>query len=74
MDESAIEDEALRLPAARRAWLADRLIQSLSPAPSNLQAEWLHELESRMAALHAGTIDLLDGPQAMADLRSRFLP
>jgi len=73
MDETVIEHEALGLPAAQRAWLAERLLESLTPAPSGLQAEWIHELESRMAALRAGEITLLDGPQAIADLRSRFL-
>jgi putative addiction module component (TIGR02574 family) len=65
-----IQSEALRLPEAERALLADRLLQSL--APTEFQDEWRKEVESRMQAFEAGTLAAVDGPQAMAELRARF--
>jgi putative addiction module component (TIGR02574 family) len=70
MDAVIIESEALRLPEAERALLADRLLQSL--APTEFQDEWREEVESRMQAFEAGTIPAVDGPKAMAEFRARF--
>jgi putative addiction module component (TIGR02574 family) len=70
MDAMIIESEALRLPEAERALLADRLLQSL--APSEFQDEWIQEVESRMQAYEAGELAAVDGPEAIAALRARF--
>lgn len=72
MDVAIIEKEALQLPDSQRALLADRLIESLTPMTSKLRQTWLHEVDSRMDAFQSGSIEAVDGPQAMAELRTRF--
>ncbi len=72
IDATILEKEAMQLPAADRAVLADRLIQSLSRTSPELRDAWVKEADSRMKAYRAGKIAAVEGPQAMADLRSRF--
>lgn len=72
MDMAIIEKEALLLPETQRALLADRLIESLSGMTPELRQTWLHEVDSRMDAFRNGEIPAVDGPQALAELRSRF--
>lgn len=72
VDAAILEKEALQLPEAQRALLADRLLQSLSPIPPDLRQTWIREADDRMKAFREGTISAIDGPQVMADLRSQF--
>lgn len=72
MDAAIIEKEALQLPETQRALLTDRLLESLYHVPSELQSDWIRELDSRMEAFRDGKIAAVDGPSAMAELRSRF--
>lgn len=72
MDSAIIEKEALLLPDSQRALLADRLLESISVVPIELKEEWIRELDSRMDAYQRGEIEAVDGPAAMAELRSRF--
>ena len=67
-----IEKEALFLPDAERALLADRLIESLSCTPPELKASWIRESSERMDAFHRGEIEAVDGPSAIAELKKRF--
>jgi hypothetical protein len=72
MEAAIIEKEALQLPESQRAVLADRLLESLSPRPAELEAAWLREAESRMTAFQEGKIEPVDGAEAMAQLRRTF--
>ena len=72
MDTAVIEKQAMQLPDVDRALLADHLIESLSRVPLALKDAWVAEADSRVAAYRAGEIPALDGPKAMAELRSRF--
>ncbi len=74
MIETAIlEKEAMQLSEVDRALLANRLIQSLSRTPTGLRNVWVAEADSRMSAYQAGDISAIDGPSAVAELRSRFV-
>ncbi len=72
MDAAIIEKEALRLSESQRALLADRLLQSLSKIPLELQTAWIQEVDSRMEAFREGKISAVDGQQAIAELRALF--
>jgi len=52
--------------------LAGKLLDSLSSSDPSLREAWIREAESRMQALREGKISLVDGPEALARLRSRF--
>jgi putative addiction module component (TIGR02574 family) len=71
IDTAIIEKQAMQLPDVDRALLADRLIESLSRVPEMLKDAWVAESDSRMAAYRNGDIAAVDGPKAMAELRSR---
>ena len=43
-----------------------------SGCPSALREAWVREADERMRAFRDGEISAVDGPQAMAELRSRF--
>lgn len=72
MEAAIIEKEAMLLPESERALLADRLLQSLSPNPAELDAIWLREVDDRMDAFRRGDIDAVSGPEALAELRRSF--
>jgi len=72
MDAAILEKEALLLPDTERALLVERLMESISPSPSALREAWVREADERMRAFRDGEISAVDGPQAMAALRSRF--
>ncbi len=72
MDAAVIEKEALMLPEAQRALLADRLLESLSGSSQATVDAWLVEAESRWEAYQRGEIQAVDGPSAMAALKERF--
>lgn len=73
MDAAILEKEALLLPETERALLAERLLESISPSASALREAWVREADERTRAFRAGEITAVDGPQAMAELRSRFV-
>ena len=72
MDAAVLQKEALQLSDKDRALLADSLLASLSATPPELEAAWVREADERLQAFRMGQIDAVDGPAAMADLRSRF--
>jgi len=68
MDLAVIEKQALELPPAERALLAEHLLQSLED-PSVLSA-WAVESADRLAAYDCGEIEGRDAEEAVADIRA----
>lgn len=72
MELPVLEKEALLLPDAERALLADRLLASLDSGSDALRQQWIAESESRLEAYQKGLISAVEGPQTMAALRAKF--
>lgn len=72
MEAAVIEKEAMQLTDIERALLADRLLESLSTTSPKIREGWIREVEDRMQAFRDGKIMSVDGPEALAELRSRF--
>jgi len=68
---AALEAEVLRLPAAERANLVNRLIASLDADPE-VEEAWASEVEQRHAEIERGDVTLRAGPETLARLRSEF--
>lgn len=66
-----VEAEALQLPAADWARLVERLIASLDMDP-DVEEAWAAEVERRNAELESGAVPLIDGPEALAELKAQF--
>ncbi len=60
--------QALQLPAIDRAALADGLLASLDKPRPELDALWLKEAESRLAAYRAGELGAVDADQVFTEL------
>lgn len=60
--------EALRLSPNERAALVEQLSASLDKPDPLMDALWLKEAESRMAAYHAGELDAVDAETVFAGL------
>lgn len=69
MEAAVIEHEALRLPEAQRALLADRLLQSLGSENEAVTAAWAAEAERRFDAWQRGEIQDVDGTGAVNRIR-----
>jgi putative addiction module component (TIGR02574 family) len=63
-----IEKEALSLPEAERAFLADRLLSSLGgDVLSDIDAAWVAEAERRYAEYRAGRRQPIPAPEVLAE-------
>ena len=60
--------QALELPANDRAALIEGLILSLDRPDPAIDALWLEEAESRMAAYRSGELEAVDADQVFAEL------
>ena len=73
MDESVLQREALRLPPAERALLADALLTSLDgEATRAIESEWVSEADDRLAEYEAGRIESKDGPSVLGSLKNKY--
>jgi putative addiction module component (TIGR02574 family) len=60
--------QALQLPANDRAALVESLITSLDKPDPTLDALWLKEAESRLAAYRSGELGAVDADEVFAEL------
>ena len=60
--------QLLELPANDRAALVEGLIASLDKPDPALDAMWLKEAESRLAAYRSGELSAVDAGEVFADL------
>ncbi len=60
--------QALELPAIDRAALVEELIVSLDKPDPALDALWLKEAESRLAAYRSGELGAVDADEVFAEL------
>jgi len=67
----ALEAEILRLPAAERARLVERLIASLDTDPE-IEEAWATEVERRQAEIESGATSLLPGPETLAKIKAKL--
>ncbi len=68
----ALAAEALRLSAAERAQLVERLIASLDVDP-DVEEAWAAEVERRHAEIENGSVPLLPGAETLTKLRAAFI-
>ncbi len=71
MNLETLEAEALKLSAADRTHLLERLVVSLD-ADAEVEAAWFQETERRQAEIESGAIVLVPGEEAMGRLRARL--
>lgn len=60
--------QAMKLPASERAALVEGLVESLDKPDPALDALWLKEAESRLAAYRVGELEAVDAHEAFAEL------
>ena len=68
----ALEAEVLKLTAADRSRLLERLIASLDTDPE-VEEAWEREADRRTAELESGSVTVVSGPAAVARLRAKLL-
>ena len=74
LPEEQIINEALALPAAARALLADRLVESLDPAEDSVLGRlWADEAQKRLSELRSGAVKAVPGEEAIAKLRRKYV-
>lgn len=67
MKTAELEKTILQLPAGKRARIASRLLESLTPAPERaLSLIWGKEAEARIAAYDTGAIKAKPADQVLA--------
>jgi putative addiction module component (TIGR02574 family) len=71
MTNEQLEQELLRLPAAERARLAERLISSLDDDEA-IENAWMEEVRRRDEELESGQVQALPLEDALTSVRTRF--
>lgn len=74
-DADSIIKEALALPTAERGRIAARLIESFDdegPPLRSSDVELAAKLNARIAEIEAGTAKLVDGKQALEEIRTEL--
>ena len=67
---SQLTEEAMLLPAASRAQLADQLVESLADAAADeIQELWTAQAISRRDEVRSGLVQPIPGEQVLADVR-----
>ncbi|HAG84193.1 MAG TPA: acyl-protein synthetase [Cyanobacteria bacterium UBA12227] len=67
--------EALSLPSAWRAWLAEKLIESLEfDVDEKLQALWVSEAKKRRNEIRSGIVQPIPGEEGLARVRQLLEP
>jgi hypothetical protein len=67
--------EALSLPSAWRAWLAEKLVESLEfDVDENLQTLWLSEAKKRRDEIRSGIVQSIPGEEGLARVRQLLEP
>ena len=64
--------QAMKLPALERAALVEGLVESLDRPDPALDAQWLKEAESRIAAYRAGELAAVNAEEVFADLGQKM--
>jgi len=73
MSVKEIVSEALALPAATRAYLAEKLLQSLDYEEDFVvSAEWLDEARRRALEINDGIVQTIPAEQVFAELRNQL--
>ncbi len=62
--------EALSLPSAWRAWLAEKLVESLEfDVDENLQTLWVNEAKKRRDEIRSSIVQPIPGEEGLARVR-----
>lgn len=73
MTAENIVSEALHLPSAVRAFVAERIIESLDvDSEIDLSPEWKAEIEKRCREVDEGTVPLLDSDEVFSKAYARL--
>ena len=66
-----VESDAMKLPRAERAWLAERLIASLDE-DTGIERAWAAEIERRVAEVRTGAVQPIPGEQVFEELKDLY--
>lgn len=70
-----LTEEILSLPNASRAFLADKLVESLEfDTDSTIQAVWVTEAKRRRDEIRDGSVQPISGEEALAQVRRLIEP
>lgn len=65
-----LTEELLALPSADRAFLAEKLVESLEfDIDPNIQAAWIAEAKQRRNQVRDGSVEPISGDEALAQVR-----
>ena len=80
LDDGGLLTQALALPDAERATIAQRLLDSLPDdydmmlhIDPEIRDEWIAEVRRRAAEIDRGEVTTIDGEEVMRKLRERFV-
>ena len=67
-----IMERAEMLPIDMKLELVDRLLESISPSPAEIDELWKIEIERRVEEVRSGKVKTIPGEQVFAEIEERF--
>jgi putative addiction module component (TIGR02574 family) len=74
VDTAELVSVAESLPIELKIQLIDKLLNSLNPSQSNIDALWQQEVEKRLQSIQTGEVIPEDGEQVFAQIWQRLEP
>ena len=68
MTTDTIIDQVLHLPRESRAFLAEKLLESLDHEDFEVSPEWMEEIRRRCAEIDQGAVGLIPADQVFEDI------
>jgi hypothetical protein len=70
---NSLFEEAQQLPAAYRAALAEKIVESIeADIPESIEKAHLEEIKRRQLEVDSGSVSFIDGDQVMHAVRARL--
>jgi putative addiction module component (TIGR02574 family) len=60
------------MPIDLKTKLIEKLLSSLNPSPNDVETLWKQEIDSRVASIEKGAVNLIDGNDVFRKIKARF--
>jgi putative addiction module component (TIGR02574 family) len=60
------------MPIDLKTKLVEKLLNSLNPLHQDVEALWKQEIDSRVASIEKGAVNLIDGNDVFRKIKARF--
>lgn len=72
MNTADLINEAVALPLEQRALVVESLLNSLNPADSDIENQWLDVANKRLSEVRSGKVETVDGQAVFDKVKQKY--